>query len=103
MSERKEVFMRIVVVIVSGIMLYIWAWLIYFFVVVNFLHTLFTGFRYRELAEVSEIWNTQKYIFWRYIIFQSNKRPFPFEKLEKNISKHDSRPPRHFRKRKYNK
>jgi len=89
--------------IVSGIILGVWQYFIVALFVVNFIYTLFSGKRLKELAEMSEIWNTQKYIFWRYIIFQSNKRPFPFEKLEKNISKHDSRPPRHFRKRKYNK
>ena len=45
------------------------------------------GKRLRDVAELSEIWNTQWYIFQRYIIFVSNQRPFPFGKLEKNISK----------------
>jgi len=100
MSERKEAFFRVIVGIVSGIILEIWRWLIYVFILVNFVYTIFTGRRHREIADLSEIWNTQRYIFQRYIVFQSNRRPFPFGHLEKSISKHDLKPAKHFRKNK---
>tara|TARA_B100000315_G_C14383446_1_gene498546 strand:+ start:223 stop:525 length:303 start_codon:yes stop_codon:yes gene_type:complete len=99
MGERTEVFMRLFVGIVSGIIFTVWRWLIIVFVIINWFYTLFTGKRIKELANLSEIWNTQWYIFQRYLIFVSNKRPFPFTKLEKSMSKHDSRAPRHFKKK----
>ncbi len=87
MSERKEALMRIVVVIVSGIILGIWKALIHILVIVNCIITLIENKRNKGIAEFSEIWNTQIYIFLRYMTFVSNKRPFPFNELEKNISK----------------
>lgn len=95
-GERKEVFMRLVVGVVSGIVLHIWKWLIIAFFLINWIYVLFTGRRIRELAELSEIWNTQWYIFQRYLIFVANKRPFPFSKLEKSISKYEHHPHSHY-------
>ena len=87
MGERSEIFMRIVVLVVTGIILAVWKWLIVIFFVINWVYVLFVGKRLRELAELSEVWNSQWYIFQRYLIFVTNKRPFPFTKLEKNMSK----------------
>jgi len=87
MSERKEIFMRLAVLIVTGIILSVWKYLIAVFFVINWFYVLFTGKRLNELAKMSEIWNTQWYVFQRYLIFVTNKRPFPFTKLEKSMSK----------------
>jgi len=87
MGERGEALMRIVVGIISGIILVVWRYLIFVLVIINFFYTLFSGKRMKEIAEMSEIWNTQWYIFQRYLIFVSNERPFPFNKLEKSMSK----------------
>jgi predicted DCC family thiol-disulfide oxidoreductase YuxK len=86
-NERKEAWMRIIVGIISGIILYVWRYLIVVFAIINFVYTIFAKKRLKELAEMSEIWNTQYYFFQRYMIFESNERPFPFTKLKKNISK----------------
>jgi hypothetical protein len=86
-SERKETWMRIVVGIVSGVILYVWAYLIGLFFIINFIYSAIKGKRLTELAEFSEIWDSQVYVFLRYLNFTSNKRPFPFENLEKSISK----------------
>ena len=91
MGERSEVFMRIVVIIVTGIILGAWRYFIIVLFIVNWFYTLFAGKRLKELAELSEIWNSQWYIFQRYLIFVTNKRPFPFGKLEKRMSKFDSK------------
>jgi len=88
-SERLEALMRILVLVISGIVLLAWRYFIYVLVTINFFYTLFAGKRLKELAELSEVWNTQWYIFQRYVIFVSNKRPFPFSKLEKKMSKCD--------------
>ena len=79
--------MRIVVGIVSGIILAAWRYFVAAITVVNFFYALFTAKRMKQLAELSEVWNTQHYIFQRYMIFESNFRPFPFTKLQKSISK----------------
>lgn len=85
-TERREIFIRIVVAIISGIILGIWRWLIVILAVVNWFYTLFFGKRNKEMAELSEIWNTQLYSYTRYLTFVTNKRPFPFDKLKKSIS-----------------
>ena len=87
MGERSEILMRIVVAIVSGIILGVWRWFIIVIGLVNWVYTLFVGKRMKELAGMSEIWNTQIYTFLRYMTLVSNERPFPFTKLTKNISK----------------
>ncbi len=85
-SERVEVLMRILVTVVTGIILGVWRYLIIILVVVNWIQTLVTGRRMKELAEMSEIWNTQVYIYLKYLTMVSNNRPFPFERLGKNLS-----------------
>ncbi len=88
MSERKEAFMRIIVIIVTGIILGIWKILIQIFILINFIWTIISGKRIRDLAELSEIWNTQVYVFLRYVTFVSNERPMPFSKITKSLSKY---------------
>lgn len=85
--SRKEIWMRLVVALISGIIFCAWSYLIGAFIVINFVYGVFTGKRLRQLAEMSEIWNTQMYYFKRYVIFLSNKRPFPFTNLNESISK----------------
>lgn len=89
MGERSEVLMRIIVAIVTGIILHFWKLFILVLTVVNALWTLIAGKRIKDLSELSEIWNTQEYMFTRYMVFQSNKRPFPFTPIAKNISKYE--------------
>ncbi|MCF7910565.1 DUF4389 domain-containing protein [Candidatus Pacearchaeota archaeon] len=84
--ERKEAWFRIIVLIVSGIILRIWNWLIAILGLVNWLITIFSGKRNREIAEFCEYWNTEFYRFTRYLTFVSNERPFPFTSMQK-ISK----------------
>jgi len=91
MGERKEALMRIVVLIVSGIVLSVWQYLILLFMFINFVYTLFAGKRLRQLAETSEVWNTQWYFFQRYVLFVSNRRPFPFTRLERSISRFEKK------------
>jgi len=87
MAERIEALIRIGVGIVSGIILSIWKMLIQILGVVHWFIVIFTGKRNKGLAEFSEIWNTQIYIFLRYMTFVTNERPFPFEELKKNMTK----------------
>ncbi|MCH8945588.1 MAG: DUF4389 domain-containing protein [Nanoarchaeota archaeon] len=86
--ERSEAFMRIFVGIVTGIILGVWKALIYVFFIMNWIYVVFANKRLKEFAILSEVWNTQMYIYTRYLIFLTNKRPFPFNKLERSISKY---------------
>jgi hypothetical protein len=87
MTERKEALMRIVVGFVSGIILAVWRYLIIVLMIFNFIYTLSSGKRLKEFANMCEVWNTQFYIFQRYLFFVTNERPFPFRNLEKSMSK----------------
>jgi len=86
-SERWELLTRIFVAIVTGIILSVWKIAIIVVWIIQFIIVLFKGKRNKNMAEFSEVWNTQNYIFIRYLIFESNQRPFPFTSLEKNMSK----------------
>ena len=87
-EERKEALMRIFVGIVTGIILGVWRALIFVFVIMNWIYVLFADKRLKEFAVLSEIWNTQMYTYIRYMVFLTNQRPFPFNKLERSISKY---------------
>ncbi len=91
MSERSEGWMRIIVGIVTGIILNVWEILIAILAIVNWVITVFSGKRNKGMADLCETWNTQQYVFIRYMTFTSNKRPFPFNKLEKSMSKFEKK------------
>ena len=87
MTERSEALVRIPVIIISGIVLAIWKSLVHLIAILHWFVVIFTNKRSKELADFCEIWNTQLYIFVKYLTFVSNKRPFPFGHLVKNTSK----------------
>lgn len=91
MGERLELLMRIIVCIVSGIILAVWRYFIIVLAVFNWIYTLFAGKRNKSLADLCEIWNTQWYVYQRYMLLVTNERPFPFKELAKNISKFDKK------------
>ncbi|MFA5071631.1 MAG: DUF4389 domain-containing protein [Candidatus Pacearchaeota archaeon] len=82
-GERKEAWFRIIVAVISGAILSVWANLTWILLVLNWLVTIFSGNRSKGMAEFCEYWNTEMYKFMRYITFVSNKRPFPFSSLER--------------------
>jgi sorbitol-specific phosphotransferase system component IIC len=82
-SERKEAWFRIVVMIITGVILGIWHTLIKLLIFVNFIITIFSGKRNKKLALFCEYWNTEAYKLLKYISFMSNKRPFPFSKIQR--------------------
>jgi sorbitol-specific phosphotransferase system component IIC len=85
-SERKEGWFRILALIISGIVLGVWAYLIWVIAIINFLITIFSGKRNKGLADFCEQWNTEYYRLIRYLTFVRNERPFPFTSLAKKIS-----------------
>ncbi|MBR9683103.1 DUF4389 domain-containing protein [Candidatus Woesearchaeota archaeon] len=91
MSERKEAWLRIVVVIISGLILGIWKSLIQILALIHWVVVVVGGKRNKSLADFCEIWNTQLYTWVRYLTFVSNKRPFPFSGLTKNLSEFEKK------------
>ena len=85
-SERKEIFMRIIVAIVTGIILSLWRYIIFVLAIVHWFIVLFSGKRNKGIAEFSEYWNTETYRYIRYLTFVTNERPFPFTEMQR-ISK----------------
>jgi hypothetical protein len=87
MTERQEALFRIIVLVVSGIILSIWKALVQILTVVHFFYVLFTNKRNKDFAEFCEYWNSQIYIFLKYMTFVNNDRPFPFSPIGKNLDK----------------
>ena len=87
MTEKTEALMRIVVGLISGLILGLWKVVIQVVVVIHFFYVLFTGKRDKELAKFCNMWVTFAYNFVRYMTFTTNKRPFPFNSLGKNLEK----------------
>jgi len=86
MSERKEALFRLVVLVITGIILYLWGYLTGFLALIHFLYALISGKRSRSIGNFVEYWNTESYKFYRYISGVTNQRPFPFSNIER-ISK----------------
>lgn len=85
MAERREALFRIIVAIVSGLILWVWMYVVGVFVGINFIIVLLTGKRNKDLAELTQVWLTQAYSTVNYISFMTNERPFPFAPLVKNM------------------
>jgi hypothetical protein len=83
--ERKEVWMRIPIAIVSGIILHVWGCFIAIFAIVQFIIALAENRKNEELLRMCNVYLIQLYIFVKYVTFLSDKRPFPFADLEKEI------------------
>ena len=83
MSERKEAWFRIIVGIISGIILGSWKVIIIVLGIINWLITVFSGKRNKDIANFCEYWNTETYKYIRYLTFVTNTRPFPFTNAER--------------------
>lgn len=83
MTERTECLMRIIVGIVTGIILYVWGWFTLILFVVNWFYCIFTNEKLKEVVRLCGVYTAQFYSFLQYMIFATNKRPFPFGDLAK--------------------
>lgn len=82
-GERLEALVRIAVLLISGIVLRIWAILAFVIMFINWIVALVTGKRNKSLAEFTEYWSSCTYEFFRYLSGMTNRRPFPFGRLRK--------------------
>ena len=85
--DKGEVWMRIPVFIVSGIILNVWGFFILCFAIAQLILILLEGKRNKELLEMCNIYLIQLYVFIKYVVFLSEERPFPFGDLKKEIEK----------------
>lgn len=72
-GERKEILWRILIGIVSGIILDIWSVFVLVISAFNWIYTLIVGKRIKEIAELSDIWSTQLYTYFRYVTLVTNE------------------------------
>ena len=87
--ERKEVWMRIPIAIISGFIMDVWGFFILIFALVQFILVLTEKKKNEGLSRMCNTYIVQLYIFAIYITFLSDKRPFPFADLEKEIEKNE--------------
>jgi len=83
--EIREIWMRIPIFIVSGFILYVWGFFVLCFAIAHFILILIEKRKNKDLLKMCETYYVQFFIFVRYVLFLSNKRPFPFGDLEKEI------------------
>lgn len=82
LNEREEVFFRIFSLLISGIILYLWAHLILIIILIQFILVIFTNKKEKSLVDFCEIWNKEFYKFSRYITMASDEKPFPFNSIK---------------------
>ena|SRR3989344_582138 len=80
-GERVEALLKIPVGLLSGIILYVWGYLVIVMIIVQWIYTLIKDKRHQNIAEFCEYWNTEVYVFYKYLSGVSNERPFPFTPL----------------------
>jgi hypothetical protein len=83
MKSKREIWMRIPVFILSGMILHVWGFFILIFSLVQLLLLLLENKKEKEFVKISSMFSSQIYIFFKYITFLSEKKPFPFEKINK--------------------
>jgi uncharacterized protein YqhQ len=81
--DKNEVWMRIPIFIVSGIILHVWGFFIFCFALAQFIIILVNEKKEEELLRMCNTYLIQLYIFIKYVTFLSDRRPFPFGELEK--------------------
>ncbi|MFA5071454.1 MAG: DUF4389 domain-containing protein [Candidatus Pacearchaeota archaeon] len=81
--NKKELWMRIPVFILSGVILYVWGFFILIFALAQLVLLLVEGKKEKEFAHISFMFSNQIYTFFKYITFLSDERPFPFSKMKK--------------------
>ncbi|MBW3022384.1 DUF4389 domain-containing protein [Candidatus Woesearchaeota archaeon] len=86
MGERAEALLRIVVAIITGIILYVFGFVVQIVTFIHWFYVIFSGKRSKALAEVCNSYCSILYEYARYITFTTNDRPIPFGKHEEVMS-----------------
>ena len=89
-GEKSEAFVRIAVLLISGVVLKIWSFLAFALMFINWIIALIQGYRNKQIAEFCEYWNTSLYEYFRYLSGLTNKRPFPFGAYLRQMGKFEN-------------
>lgn len=82
MVSKKEVWMRIPIGIVSGVILKVWSCFVFVFALVQFILLLLDK-KEKEFSNMFSLFAEQVYCFFKYITFISEEKPFPFSELKR--------------------
>jgi len=82
MKNKRDIWMRIPVFILSGAIIHVWAFFICIFALVQLILKLLGEKQEAEFTHISSMFCNQVYIFFKYITFLSEEKPFPWGKLE---------------------
>ena len=80
--DVKEVLTRLILGLVSGIILWLLAYVILILILVNFIIVIFKGKSEKAIIKISNFWIKEFSIFIKYILFESNEKSFPFSEDE---------------------
>lgn len=78
MGERVEAILRLFIAIITGILLYIFGYVIGLVNFVHWFYVIITGKRSKSLAEFANSYCNLLYNYTRYMTFTTNERPIPF-------------------------
>lgn len=81
--NKRELWMRIPVFILSGVILDVWGFFVLIFSLAQLVLLLVEGKKEKEFTHISSMFSNQIYTFFKYITFLSDERPFPFSKIKK--------------------
>jgi hypothetical protein len=81
--NKRELWTRIPVFILSGAILYVWGFFTLIFSLAQFVFILIGDKKEKEFLHISNLFSKQIYTFFKYITFLSDERPFPFSKMKK--------------------
>jgi len=83
MKSKRNIWMRIPVFFLSGIILYVWGFFILIFSLVQLVWLLINNKKEKVFLNISSMFSSQVYNFFRYVSFLSEEMPFPFGKIKK--------------------
>ena len=80
-KQTNDILWRLLVFIISGIVLDIWGWVVFIFLLVNWFIVIFSGKRNNDIGMFSNYWAAEVQRFVKYLSFETNEKPFPFNEL----------------------
>lgn len=83
MRSKKNIWMRIPIFFVSGIILYVWMFFTLIFSIVQLVLMLTENKKEKEFLHFSSLFINQGSCYFKYISFLSEEKPFPWGKMEK--------------------
>ena len=81
--KNRGIWMRIPVFIISGAILYVWGFFTLIFSLIQLILLLLGEKKEKELLNMSSMFSSQIYCFFKYISFISKEKPFPFGEIKK--------------------